>query len=134
MQQKRRKKSLGSVQTHRLLSLVLVLYVFVSILLLNPKIAAAKKSDSVFSLFNLDKTKQTESTQTASSDFSSYGIIDQVSGLIYQGDFEAAGSLIEEARKEESDQQENTRLAQYELVVDEYQEIQKKLQSSRDFY
>jgi hypothetical protein len=113
---------------------VLVLYVFVSILLLNPKIAAAKKSDSVFSLFNLDKTKQTESTQTASSDFSSYGIIDQVSGLIYQGDFEAAGSLIEEARKEESDQQENTRLAQYELVVDEYQEIQKKLQSSRDFY
>jgi carboxyl-terminal processing protease len=132
LQQKRRKKSLESIQTHRFLSLVLVLYVFVSILPLNPNTAAAKKSDSVFSLFNFEKTKQTESNQTANSDFSSYGIVDQVSGLIYQGNFEAADSLIEEARKDETDQQDKSRLAQYELVVDEYQEIQKKLQSSRE--
>jgi carboxyl-terminal processing protease len=101
---------------------------------LNPNIAVAEKGDSIFALFNFEKTKETESTSIteANTVSSTYSVIDQSCGLIYQGDFEAASSLIEDVRKDKTDTTEDSQLAQLEQIIEEYQAIQNKLQSSRE--
>jgi carboxyl-terminal processing protease len=101
---------------------------------LNPKIAVAEKSDSIFALFNFEKTKETESTSIpeANTVSSTYGTIDQICGLIYQGDFEAAGSLIEDVRKDKTDTTEGPQLVQLEQIIHDYQVLESKLQSNRE--
>ncbi|MHC4270989.1 MAG: S41 family peptidase [Planctomycetota bacterium] len=101
---------------------------------MNPNIAVAEKGDSIFALFNFEKTKETESTSIteANTVSSTYSVIDQSCGLIYQGDFEAASSLIEDVRKDKTDTTEDSQLAQLEQIIEEYQAIQNKLQSSRE--
>jgi carboxyl-terminal processing protease len=92
----------------------------------------AKQEDSIFSLFNFKNTKEKESTQTVESPSSNYGIADQISGLIYQGNFEAAGSFIKDIKKDVTDASEGSQVAQFEKVIQGYQEIQEQLQSARE--
>jgi carboxyl-terminal processing protease len=105
---------------------------FVTSLCFSSETVAAEKSDSIFALFDFEKAKEIESAQEATPVSSSYGTIDQICGLIYQGDFKAAGSLIEEAKRDETNLTEDSQLAQLEQIVHEYQVIQNQLQSKRE--
>ncbi|MHC4131626.1 MAG: S41 family peptidase [Planctomycetota bacterium] len=130
MNHKKWKVHFGQIQAQRSLVLVLSCYIFVTSLCLGSE-TVAEKNDSVFSLFNFKKNKEAESIQEVNSLSSTYDTVDQICGLIYQGDFESAGSLIEEAKEKNTDQAEAAQIVQLEQIVHEYQEMQNKHQSNR---
>jgi len=98
----------------------------------NPVIA--KQGESIFDLFDFDKVEQDRSTQRAQLDSSHYGnrgIVDQVCGLIYQGDFKDAGSLVKQAGSNDVNPTQSNQLVHLENVISEYQALQDMLESSR---
>jgi carboxyl-terminal processing protease len=128
----RRKMTFVSDKAHRFWGLVFSCCLFVVVLGINSEPALAEKNDSIFALFNFDKVKDIESTQEANSVSSSYGIVDQVCGLIYQGDFEAASSLIEDTREHTSGSSKDSRIAQLAQIIHEYQGLENQLQLARE--
>ncbi|MHC5073629.1 MAG: S41 family peptidase [Planctomycetota bacterium] len=132
MQKQRKKATFEPIRAYWFCALLYSCCLFIATQEIYSESVLAKQEDSIFSLFNFKDTKEKEPTQAAESPSSSYDIADQISGLIYQGDFEAAGSLIKDVKKDVTDESEGSQVVQFEKVIQGYQEIQEQLQSARE--
>ena len=134
MQQQRKKMNIGLNDAHKLLALLIFWCVFPTLTQLYSPCVYADQEDSIFNLFDFENVEQEESAgqrESASPAYENYGIVEQVCGLIYQGDFEDAGSLISQKSQHDTGTGESVKLAQLKEVVNGYQKVRERLKSSR---